>query len=206
MKCQRFLLCLAIVGVAAGPVWDQNKDDFFDTRIRPILATECFSCHTNSQLGGLRLDSREAMLRGGKSGPAIVPGDPDKSLLVIAIRQTGDLKMPKGGKLPQDQIDAIAQWVRTGAEWPSTGKSSNAARGELIVDPERRAFWSFKPLNPTPAPAVKDRRWPKNDIDRFILSRLEKEGIAPVGPAGRRTLLRRATLDLTGIPPTAEEI
>src|SRR5262245_18053195 len=108
MKCERFLLCLAFLGVAAWTVWSQNKDDFFETRIRPILATECFSCHTNSQLGGLRLASREAMLRGGKSGPAIVPGDPDKSLLVIAIRQTGDLKMPKGGKLPQDQIDAIA--------------------------------------------------------------------------------------------------
>ena len=114
--------------------------------------------------------------------------------------------MPKGGKLPQDQIDAIAQWIRTGAEWPSPGKSPNAAKGEFIIDPERRAFWSFKPLHPTPAPAVKDRRWSKTEIDRFILSRLEKEGLAPVGPADRRTLLRRATLDLTGIPPTAEEI
>ena len=206
MKCQRFLYCLALLCLVAWPVWPQNKDDFFETKVRPILATECFSCHTNSQLGGLRLDSREAMIRGGKSGPAIVPGDPEKSLLVIAIRQTGDLKMPKGGKLPQDQIDAIAQWVRTGAVWPSTGKSMVAAKEEFIIDPERRAFWSFKPLNVTPAPAVKDRRWAKTEIDRFILSRLEKEGIAPVGPADRRTLLKRATLDLMGIPPTDEEI
>src|SRR5262245_31369776 len=170
MKCQRIFLCLALLVVSAWPVWSQNKDDFFETRVRPILATECFSCHTNSQLGGLRLDSREAMLRGGKSGPAIVPGDPEKSLLVIAIRQTGDLKMPKGGKLPQDQIDAIAQWVRTGAVWPSSGKSLSAEKAEIMIDPVRRAFWSFKPLQPTPVPAVKDRRWAKTEIDRFIVS------------------------------------
>jgi Protein of unknown function (DUF1549)/Protein of unknown function (DUF1553)/Planctomycete cytochrome C len=206
MKCQRIILCLALLVASVWPVWSQSKDDFFETRVRPILATECFSCHTNSQLGGLRLDSREAMLRGGKSGPAIVPGDPEKSLLIIAIRQTGDLKMPKGGKLPQDKIDAIAQWIRTGAEWPSSGKSLTASKAEFIIDPERRAFWSFKPLHLIPAPAVKNRRWSKTEIDRFILSRLEKEGLAPVGTADRRTLLRRATLDLAGIPPTAEEI
>src|SRR5436309_351904 len=98
MKFKRFLLGLAFTFAVVWTVrpqnTPQNKDDFFETKIRPILATECFACHTNSQLGGLRLDSREAMLRGGQSGPAIVPGDPDKSLLVMAIRQTGELKMP----------------------------------------------------------------------------------------------------------------
>jgi uncharacterized protein DUF1553/uncharacterized protein DUF1549/cytochrome c len=205
MKYQRFVLGLALLGAAAWPVWSQNKDDFFETRVRPILATECFSCHTDSQLGGLRLDSREAMLKGGKSGPAIVPGDPDNSLIMMAVRQTGALKMPKGGKLTPDQIEAIAQWIRTGAVWPATVKTPVVAKGELI-DSARRAFWSFQPLHPAPAPAVKNTRWPKTEIDRFILSRLEKEGLAPVGPADRRTLLRRATLDLTGVPPTAEEI
>ena len=206
MKYQRFALGLALMGVAAWPVWSQNKDDFFETRVRPILATECFSCHTDSQLGGLRLDSREAMLRGGKSGPAIVPGDPEKSLILTAVRQTGTLKMPKGGKLAPDQIEAIAQWIWTGAVWPATVKTPIATKEELIVDPARRSFWSFQPLHPTPAPIVKNTRWPKNDIDRFILSRLEKEGLPPAGPADRRTLLRRATLDLSGIPPKAEEI
>jgi hypothetical protein len=201
MKYQRVVLVLALLGVAAWPAWSQNKDDFFETKVRPTLATECFSCHTDSQLGGLRLDSREAMLKGGKSGPAIVPGDPDKSLLVIAVRQAGALKMPKGGKLATDQIEAIAQWIRTGAVWPATGETTVAAKGELIVDPARRAFWSFQPLHPAPAPSVKNSRWSKTEIDRFILSRLEREGLAPVGPADRRTLLRRATLDLTGIPP-----
>ncbi len=206
MKLQRFVLGLALLGMAAWPVWSQNKDDFFETKVRPILATECFSCHADSQLGGLRLDSRESMLRGGKSGPAIVPGDPEKSLLMIAVRQTGALKMPKGGKLSADQIEAIAQWIRTGAVWPVTGRTPVVAKGELAIDPARRAFWSFQPLHPVQAPTVKDSRWPKTAIDRFILSRLEKEGLAQVGPADRRTLLRRATLDLTGVPPTAEEI
>ena len=91
--------------------------DFFETKVRPILATNCYACHTNSQLGGLRLDSREGLLKGGQSGPAIVPGEPDKSLLVQAIRQTGELKMPKGGKLKKDDIEALSEWVKAGALW-----------------------------------------------------------------------------------------
>ena len=207
MKYQRFVFLLAILAAAAWPVWsqNQNRDDFFESKVRPILATECFSCHTDSQLGGLRLDSRDALLNGGKSGAAIVPGDPDKSLLMTAIRQTGSLKMPKGGKLTPDQIEAIAQWIRNGAVWPDAAKAV-ASKGEMVIDPARRAFWSFQPLHPTPSPTVKSTRWGKTDIDRFILSRLEKEGLVPVAPADRLTLLRRATLDLTGLPPTAEEV
>jgi hypothetical protein len=206
MKYQRFVLGLALLCLAAWPVLSQNKEDFFEAKVRPILATECFSCHTDSQLGGLRLDSREAMLRGGKSGPAMLPGDPDRSLIMLAIRQAGELKMPKGGKLRPDQIEAIAQWISDGAVWPAAGKSPVTSKGEMTIDPARRSFWSFQPLHPAPAPAVKNTRWPKTEIDRFILSRLEKEGLAPVGLADRRALLRRATLDLTGLPPTAEEI
>ncbi|MFN0124836.1 MAG: DUF1549 and DUF1553 domain-containing protein, partial [Blastocatellia bacterium] len=111
----------------------------------------------------------------------------------------------KGGKLPQDQIEAIAQWVRTGAVWPATGNLP-VAKSPSGIDPARRAFWSFQPVRAVPPPAVKDTRWPVTDIDRFILARLEKENLMPVGPADRRTLLRRATLDLTGLPPTPEEI
>ncbi|MFN7928042.1 MAG: PSD1 and planctomycete cytochrome C domain-containing protein [Blastocatellia bacterium] len=206
MKFQRYLLSLVLLGLIAWTVLPQSKEDFFETKVRPILATECFSCHTDSQMGGLRLDSREAMLRGGKSGAAIVPGEPDKSLLVIAMRQTGPLKMPKGGKLPQAQIDAVAEWVRAGAVWPNATTPAPVAKGEMKIDAARRAFWSFQPLHPTAAPATKDTRWAKTDIDRFILARLEKESLAPVAAADRRTLIRRATLDLTGLPPTAEEI
>jgi hypothetical protein len=180
-------------------------DDFFESKVRPVLATECFPCHTNSQFGGLRLDSREAILQGGKSGPAVVPGDPDRSLLIQAVRQTGELKMPKGGKLRPDEIAALTEWVRSGALWPAAAPASPRPGG-LVVTPESRAFWSFRPLAPNPPPAVKNARWPKTDVDRFILARLEREGLTPVAAADRRTLLRRASLDLTGLPPTPEEV
>lgn len=215
LTCQYLVLCLALFSAIAWSAQSQNQSnppnssgagDFFETKVRPVLATECYSCHTDSAMGGLRLDSREAMLKGGKSGPAIVPGEPDKSLLIQAVRHSGTLKMPKGGKLPQAQIDALVEWVKAGAVWPRTNTPVAVAKGEMKIDPARRAFWSFQPLRGVPAPAIKDARWPKTEIDRFILARLEKEGLTPVAPADRRTLIRRAALDLTGLPPTAEEI
>ncbi|MBL8208243.1 MAG: PSD1 domain-containing protein [Blastocatellia bacterium] len=206
MKYMRLLLSITLLSVFVWTGHSQNKEDFFETKVRPILATECFSCHTDSQMGGLRMDSREALLKGGKSGAAIVPGEPDKSLLIQAVRYSGALKMPKGGKLSQLQIDALVEWVKAGAVWPTVINPAPVAKGEMTIDPARRAFWSFQPLRVVPAPAIKDVRWAKTEMDRFILARLEKEGLAPVGFADRRTLIRRATLDLTGLPPTAEEI
>jgi len=179
--------------------------DFFESKVRPILATNCYACHTNSQLGGLRLDSRAGMLKGGQTGAAIVPGDPDKSLLIQAVRQTGELKMPKGGKLKKEEVDVLVEWVRAGAVWPESAPVFAAKSGTYVIRPEQRAFWSFQPIHDPPVPAVKDASWPKTDIDRFVLARLEKEGMPPVQAADRRTLLRRVTLDLTGLPPTFEE-
>src|ERR1700736_1721127 len=102
--------------------------EFFETAVRPILVASCYDCHTEEQLGGLRLDSREAMLKGGKSGPAIVPGDPDRSLLIQAVRQTSDkLKMPKGGRLEPREVEALVEWVRAGAAWPAAAVSAPAA-------------------------------------------------------------------------------
>jgi len=150
--------------------------DLFETRIRPIFATECLGCHADSELGGLRLDSRDRILRGGKSGPAIVPGDPDNSLMIKAVRQTGELKMPMGGRLRPDQVEALVEWVRAGAEWPVVDKAAleknakNVTVKADVISPERRAFWSFGPLKPSPPPAVKDKLWPKTNIDRFILA------------------------------------
>jgi len=205
-QLNRLVLIIAFVAIATWPASSQSQNEFFETKVRPVLASECFACHTDSQLGGLRLDSREAMLKGGKSGPAIVPGDPEKSLIVTAIRQTGDLRMPKGGKLSQDKIDAIVQWIRSGAVWPATTAAPGPSKSEAVIDQARRSFWSFQPLHSTPAPQVQNAHWAKTGIDHFILSKLEKEGLTPVAPADRRTLLRRATLDLIGIPPTAEEV
>src|SRR5262245_32142927 len=98
---------------------DASSSEFFEAHIRPVFAANCYDCHTEEALGGLRLDSRDGMLKGGKSGPAIVPGNPDASLLVQAIRQTGALKMPKGGRLRPDEVDAITAWIRAGAVWPA---------------------------------------------------------------------------------------
>ncbi|MFN8060473.1 MAG: PSD1 and planctomycete cytochrome C domain-containing protein [Vicinamibacterales bacterium] len=184
-----------------------TQPDFFETKVRPILVNSCYDCHRDDASGGLRVDSREALLKGGKSGPAIVPGDPDGSLLVAAVRQTTKLKMPQGGKLDAGEIDALVAWVKAGAEWPtaSTAALTPKAR-EFEIKPEHRAFWSFQPLHAPPAPAVSHASWPKSDIDRFVLARLEKEGLTPVAAADKLTLLRRATLDLTGVPPTPEEV
>ena len=187
-----------------------QSSDFFELKIRPVLATNCYACHTNSALGGLRLDSREAMLKGGKRGPAITPGDPEKSLLIQAVRQTDEnLKMPQGGKLKDSEIADLVAWVKAGARWPAAGTApltTSTKSGKYVIAPERRAFWSLQPLKDTPPPAVKDMKWAKSPIDQFILARLEKEGLKPVRPASKHDLLRRATLDLTGLPPTPEEI
>jgi mono/diheme cytochrome c family protein len=201
-----------------------GSPEYFETFVRPVLASNCYDCHADERMGGLRLDSREGLLKGGKSGPAIVPGDPEKSLMVQAIRQTREtLKMPKGGRLKPAEIEALAEWVKAGAFWPSsatasptTGASAVASEGRpataassaptYIITPAQRAFWSFQPVHPSPVPAVSHASWAKTDIDRFVLARLEQAGLAPVRAADKRTLIRRATLDVTGLPPTPDEI
>ena len=217
------LVWLALLaGASAYPRAAVDDRDFFETKVRPVLANNCLDCHTDMRSGGLRLDSREAMLKGGKSGPALVPGDPEKSLLIQAVRQTGALKMPKGGKLTAAEIDGLVEWVKSGAVWVAfaTPTSSVAsapkpvdvsagtatATSAYVISSERRAFWSFQPLRAPQPPQVKDASWARTDIDRFVLARLEREGLKPVGPADRATLIRRATLDLTGVPPTPDEI
>jgi hypothetical protein len=182
--------------------------DFFESKIRPVLANNCYNCHGNSQLGGLRLDSRDGLLKGGKTGPAIVPGDAEKSLLIRAIQQTGStLKMPQGGKLKDEEIENIVAWVNAGASWPASAvTNSTKGDGKYVIAPERRNFWSLQPLKDPKVPAVKDARWPKSSIDRFVLARLEEQGLKQVKPASKHDLLRRATFDLTGLPPTPEEI
>jgi hypothetical protein len=182
----------------------------FETTIRPLLAANCYACHTNSAMAGLRVDSRESLLRGGSSGPAVVPGDPDSSLLLKVLQHTdGFPQMPRGrAKLPAADIEAIASWIRDGAVWPAAADAAPApaVSHERVITAEQRAFWSFTPLGQTSPPDVRDSAWPRTGIDRFILSRLEREGLQPVAPADKLTLLRRATLDLTGLPPTPDEV
>ena len=194
---------------AQGLPASENPSDFFEERIRPLLAQNCFACHTDSPQSNLRLDSREAILKGGRSGPAILPGEPEASLLIRAVRRTHPrLKMPPGNPLNPDQVRDLETWVRTGAFWPAA--QERAAKTEnghpYRITPEQRSFWSFQPIRMPSPPATANSQWPRSTIDRFILARLESKGLQPVEPAGRRVLIRRASLDLIGLPPTPEEV
>jgi uncharacterized protein DUF1549/uncharacterized protein DUF1553/cytochrome c len=183
--------------------------DFFEAKVRPLLVSRCYDCHTDDEKGGLRLDSREAVLKGGESGPAIVPGNPDASLMIQAVRQLeGKPKMPKrAAKLTDQEIGVLVEWVRAGAPWSATtAPPAPRSATPYVITAEQRAFWSLQPLGTPAVPLVENGAWPKTDIDRFILARLEQEHLAPVRAADRRTLIRRATLDLTGLPPTPDEV
>jgi hypothetical protein len=183
-----------------------NPGEFFELSVRPVLAKNCYTCHTESQMGGLRLDSRERVVKGGNSGPAILPGDAEHSLLIQAVSQThARLKMPPGGKLKDDEIANLKAWVNAGAVWPDTGPVI-AVKSEYKITPEQRAFWSFQPVRDAPPPEVRNAAWAKGSIDRFILAGLDARGLTPVPAADKRTLIRRATFDLIGLPPTPAEV
>jgi hypothetical protein len=178
---------------------------FFENQVRPLLVQACFKCHgPKKQEAGLRLDARATLIKGGDSGPAVVPGDPAKSLLIRAVGHEATPKMPPGKKLPEQQIAVLTRWVQMGAPWPADVQTGGIRSGP--VTPEERRFWSFQPVANPPVPAVRDASWPASDVDRFILARLEARGLKPAPPADKRTLLRRATFDLTGLPPTPAEI
>lgn len=200
----KYLIAIAAASRLAFGAESANPQEYFELHVRPVLAARCFACHTDAKSGGLQLDTREHMLAGGRSGPAIKPGDPDNSLLIQAVRQTHPrLKMPPGGKLKNEEIDAIAAWVKAGAVWPVGSGQPQAAK--YTISQEQRNFWSFRPVVEPAPPKVKDTKWARTDVDRFILAKLEEKGLAPVAAADRRTLIRRAYLDLTGLPPTPEE-
>src|SRR5260370_14091147 len=159
-------------------------------------------------MGGLEMSDREALLKGGKSGPAVVPGDAEKSLLVQAVAQTHErLKMPPQGNVAEARMADLRAWMKDGAIWPeSTPAGKNAKAGEYVITPEQRAFWAFQPVRKPDPPAVKDKNWARAPIDRFILAKLESKNLKPVRPAGKRTLIRRATFDLIGLPPTPQAV
>ncbi len=187
---------------------------FFETRVRPVLIERCGECHGEKrQRGGLRLDSREALLRGGESGPAILAGDPDASLLVRAVRHREKPAMPPETKLPGREISDLTTWVRMGAPWPlenptATPESRDPAgpgNAPRTTD-GNRGFWSFRPVVSYPPPPVRNTAWSGSPLDRFVLAKLEAKSLRPAPPASRRTLIRRLSFDLTGLPPTPDEI
>ena len=213
------LLSAGLLSVLAGAVPLLAADEaagreLFESKIRPVLVQQCLSCHSGEwPQAGLRLDHRAGWEVGGKSGPAIVRGEPGKSPLVRAIRQEeGVTPMPLGGKkLPPDTIAAFEEWVRSGAFDPR--EKPAAAAPAISVSKtweetynERRKWWSLQPVSRPPIPAVKQTLWPRQPLDRFVLAKMETAGLTPAPRADRVTLLRRLSFVLTGLPPTPEEL
>lgn len=191
------------VNAEEAPLRSQDRreelDTWFETRVRPVLIAKCVKCHgTDKQSGGLRLDSHEAMIAGGDQGAGFVPGKPDESLLILAIRRTEEsLKMPPDEALTKEEVEGLERWVRDGGVWPksSTGGTTLQAR----------KHWAFVPVEKPPVPADPSG-WATDPLDRFIAAKWATGGLNPVAAADRRTLIRRATFDLIGLPPSPEEV
>ncbi len=199
---------------------DPSAIEFFEKSVRPILAARCQGCHgPEKQKGGLRLDARRAVINGGSTGPAIVPGNPQESLLVDAINYGEQFQMPPKSKLPVEEIATLTEWVKRGAAWgietrpdmttPAT--ASVAPKSDKISKEEFKArarYWSFQPIRRVTPPEVDASRtnWARNPIDRFIQATLAKHALSPAPEADRRTLIRRLSFDLTGLPPTRDEV
>jgi hypothetical protein len=180
---------------------------FFDSKVLPILQKRCFECHSHGTKikGGLALDSRSGWAEGGDNGPAIKPGQLEESLVIKAVRYVdSEFEMPPKAKLPASEIAILEEWVKLGAHDPRTAGAGKQKKGIDLA--EGRKFWAFQPVSNPKPPLVKDTAWPLDPLDHFILKPLEAKGIKPVGDADRYTWLRRVSLDLTGLPPTAKEI
>jgi hypothetical protein len=177
-----------------------EQEQFFESRVRPILAEKCFKCHgSKKEMGGLRLDSSDRLRKGGDSGVTLKPGDPDNSLLIQAIRRSGEVKMPPGQPLSPEAVTALTTWVKMGAPWPSKPVSESTANAW-------KKHWAFQPVSNPALPSVRDQTWARTSIDRFILARLESAGLHPSPRADRQTLIRRLYFDLIGLPPSADEV
>lgn len=209
-----FVICGALQAAEVKPAADPAKPaekltakgvEFFESKIRPVLTQRCYSCHSSQAKevkGDLLLDTHDAVRKGGESGAAVVPGNPEESLLIQAIKHE-TYEMPPGDKLPDSVISDFEEWVKMGAPDPRTGKAAGSKKVSLA---EARSFWAFRrPVQPA-IPEVQDSKWPKSEIDRFILSKLEAKQLHPVRDADRETLIRRVYFDLVGIPPTPDQI
>jgi hypothetical protein len=201
--------------VVVAPAPTGNGVEYFEKHIRPVLVERCYECHSaqaKKLKGKLWLDSREGMLKGGETGPAVVPENVEKSLLISAIRYSHeDLQMPPKEPLTKAQVAAFEQWVKMGAPDPRTGSAAVASVAATQSAPaydfaKAKQFWSFKAVKEPVLPDVRDIAWCQGDVDRFVLAKMEEKGLTPVGVADRRALIRRATYDLTGLPPTPREV
>jgi hypothetical protein len=204
------LLPILVSGGVHGADPTAEKIEFFEKKIRPILVENCYTCHSaeTKPSGGLRVDDRQGLLVGGNTGPALVAGDPDSSLLLERILHTDAKKlMPKeGDKLTEAQVNDLRTWIKDGAAWPAERIPPSLTRANPEFEKLKKDHWAWQPLTKPQAPAVKQSEWAKSDVDRFVLAKLEEKGLSPVTDADRVTLLRRVTYDLTGLPPTPEAI
>ncbi|MDB5352788.1 MAG: Planctomycete cytochrome [Planctomycetota bacterium] len=202
---------LSLPATATAADLDPKDVEFFETKVRPILVEHCYKCHaaTSEKIrGGLLLDTKGGWEKGGDTGPAIVPGKPDESLLVEALRY-GDpnLKMPPKGKLPDATIAVLSDWVKRGAPDPRAGASAAPKKKARTIDlVEEGKHWAYQPLTPVEPPAIKNANRSSNPIDRFIGAKLDAKGLVPNETASRRTLIRRLSLDLIGLPPLPEDV
>ena len=189
MPCLRPITALLLAPLSLLAAGDD--DLFFESKVRPVLIKRCYDCHSTEKKtkGGLALDTRAGWQHGGDNGPAIVPGDLTKSLVIKAVRYLDeDFAMPPKSRLPADEVAILEEWVKRGAPDPRTDDTAKAAKPKRSIDLEAgRKFWAFQPVaNPT-APAVKDSFWPKDPVDRFLLAKIEAKGLKPAGDADRHT-------------------
>jgi cytochrome c553 len=192
----QFLIAYSSMALLQATAGIGTPAELFERRVRPVLAANCYACHGESRMGGLRLDSRAELMKGGASGPVLVAGKSEESLLMRAVRRThARFKMPPQQALKPEEIADLAAWIDGGAIWPEGA----AAKAE-------RSLWSLQPVRQSEPPAVLDSAWVSTPLDRFILSQLETAGLSPGGRADRRTLIRRATFDLIGLPPAPDEV
>jgi len=198
-------LFLAGAGRAAEPV----NNEFFESKVRPVLVANCVNCHgPNKQKGGLRLDVKAEFAKGGDNGPVVVPGDPAKSLLVKTVAYEDDTKMPPKGKLSDAEIAVLTEWVKGGAPWPNDGAIAKGAGDKFDLHARAKAHWSFRPIKRPAVPDLAGAAKPmaRNEIDRFLLAQLGGAGLTFAPPAEKRALLRRVYFDLTGLPPAPADI
>lgn len=211
MRLTVLILLVACLTTRIAGADEASDATFFEGKIRPLLIAKCHECHAGDKAkAGLRLDSREALLAGGESGAAAVVGKPDESLLIDVIGYRNVVQMPPKAKLADADIAALTEWVRRGLPWPNSKPTSPVAgpttNATTDFTDEQKSFWAFQPIRNYAPPAVKASPWAHSPIDRFVLAELEGRGLATARQADRRTLVRRVTLNLTGLPPTPDEI